>query len=296
MRKTLLILLLVFFTFGQVEAVSVRPAVIEETGSARDSFHSNVSLRNSSGFRVRIYPLIYEITADGRQLFSTDMDRTDHLARWIEFTRSRTELEDGSVATMPLSVRIDRNAQRGSYYAAVVFARGSTESEAIENAESERFPEILISVEVEERVVESAQLIHFAVNRGGEISFPVELESIGNAEVVPTGSIIIYEDRSGREIASVPINEEEKTIEAGEMAFFENGWDPGDNFGKYRARLVLEYGSEGKRDIQDTVHFWLIPWRLVGIAFLGLLFLAVLLWLFFREKKKVEEVFISSKS
>jgi hypothetical protein len=58
--------------------------------------------------------------------------------------------------------------------------------------------------------------------------------------------------------------------------------------GKYTAKLVAVY-NDGQRDVplQAEIQFWVIPWRIIGIALLILLFLGFGLWSFISKAAKL---------
>jgi hypothetical protein len=55
-------------------------------------------------------------------------------------------------------------------------------------------------------------------------------------------------------------------------------------FGHYTAKLALVY-NDGQRDvpISGTLSFWVVPWRMVGIGLVVLLFMAIGFWSTFRR-------------
>lgn len=115
------------------------------------------------------------------------------------------------------------------------------------------------------------------------------VENIGNKEVVPDGSIILYKSKQGRELDSLPINESKTAVEPGKQETFKIKWDAEDGLGEYRAVLMGEYGEETRRDIQDTLYFWIVPQYLI-LAFSGGLFLLTLILIYFLTKKEKQYI------
>jgi len=276
--------------------VAVTPTVISESGKNRDGFDFVINVKNSGQSNLRIFPLVADIDfKEGRGSFLKESGPESHnfLSSWVDISRSRLELRAGSEEELPLTIRIDNRAEPGSYYGVVVFARGRTQDEAMRNASTFNYAQTLININVEEDIVERAQLISFNYEKESffdtEVEFFLTVENIGNKEVVPDGSIILYKSKQGRELDSLPINEEGVFIDPGAQEAFEIKWDAKDGLGEYKATLMGEYGEETRRDIQDTVYFWIVPQYFV-LAFAGGLFLLTLFLIYFLTKKEKQYV------
>ena len=134
------------------------------------------------------------------------------------------------------------------------------------------------------------------------MSFSYELENIGNRPVTYNGEIRIY-DRKGQELTSIPLKSDtaialdeklklasnwsgsmgsnlddgkQLLAQASEAVSFAGMW-------KYKAILDLEYGNAGKT-IQDTVFFWVIPWKQIMVIFLVLLIFITILAMKFHKR------------
>jgi hypothetical protein len=137
-------------------------------------------------------------------------------------------------------------------------------------------------------------------------TFKVAIENTGNVHVVPTGNIFI--DGQGKKDLAVlsvnpthatilpqttrelhvdwmdgfPLRETDKTP-ADAARLFGLQWDLTRanwfRFGKYTAHLLLVYDN-GERDVpvESLVTFWVIPWRIIGILLLVLLFVGLGFW------------------
>ena len=63
----------------------------------------------------------------------------------------------------------------------------------------------------------------------------------------------------GEELEKLALNEEARQIAPGESADFPVIWADIKGFGRFKARLEAEYGEADKRDLNDTVFFWVLP-------------------------------------
>ncbi len=288
-----LIFLALFLSFpgkGEAEIV-VYPSVISGEGSVRDGFDFTINVKNEGQRRTRLYPLVKDVSVEeGRILREKNpLEQESFLSSWINIRRSRMDINPEEEEELQLTVRIDNDAEPGKYYAVVVFARGSTEDEARRNAVRFNYPETLINIDVKEDIVERMQLINFRSDKesfyDSAVDFSLMVENIGNRELKPYGSVIIYKSRHGKELDSLPINEKGLFVEAGKKETFEISWDAKGGFGQYKAVLIGEYGEEARRDIQDTIYFWIIPREFLIFSGVGLFLLIFFLFSFSRKKK-----------
>ncbi len=124
----------------------------------------------------------------------------------------------------------------------------------------------------------------------------VTLKNTGNTNVQPTGSVFIYRrSTDATPLASLPLNDSGGYILPGKSRTFTVSWNDGFphyettkngeketnklvwqgsnasnlRFGRYVAKIVAIY-DDGQRDVpvMAEVHFWVIPWRMIGIALL----------------------------
>lgn len=287
---------------GQAQAldagVTVSPNIVDERAEAKDIIERTVTLKNNTAAKVELYPTVNDIKKDeGKQEFvdPTKLDRTVSLARWIEIRRGAIELNPNQEVAVPLKITVNMNAKPGKYFAAIAFPSGSNRA-AAELAAGQ--PQIMISIEVSEHTVEKAENFIFssakAVNLNNQIKFQVGLKNIGNKDIYPKGSIIIY-DRSEREAETLDVNYNQQIVKSGESQQFEPVWSAGKRMGKFKAKLEVEYGNSGDRNIQDTIYFWILPWWMLAM-FIGLVTLLVTgIWLMFARIKHHSRIILEAQ-
>ena len=257
------------------EGIVVTPTIIDRKVEARDILELSVKITNNTPFKVDLYPIV------------NDISPSTSLARWIEISRGVIELWPDQTKDIPLSVHVNLYAKPGKYYAVIIFAQGSTRAEAEAKALKLNQPQVLLNIEVEEHIIEKAQIQKFQTEKNFFLNFPVKfllgIENTGNREIKPAGSIHIY-NRRGEEVGSVNINQAQAAIVPQAYNLFENLWQSKKGFGQYKAVLAAEYGNEEKRDLQDTIYFWVLPWQFLVFFGSGLLILIILLsWLIFKK-------------
>ena len=267
--KKLILLLLIFplITLGGGD-IEVSPKVVDRDVYLRDSFTFQVSVQNKGDSSFRFYPVVANLNTEGED-FSAD----DGFSDFISVDRGRMEVAPEESKIMDISFDISGDAEPGIHYGKIFFSRGVSRGGAQDHAKEDRAPYSLVRLEVKENIVENVQLHDFStqneINLSGDIDINTEIESIGNTDIKPTGEIIIYNQRTGREVEAISFNEDGLKIESEEREVFKNSADIS-GLGSFRAELRATYGEKSVRDIQSTTHFRIIPLPLV-IAFVLLI-------------------------
>jgi len=265
----------------QVQAESgleISPQIIDAKAKASEKIERLIKIKNNTEYKVSIYPIVNDLSmSEGKQEFldPSSLDKTTSLARWIRIKRAAIQIMPGEDVEVPFSVEINRSAAPGKRYAVIFFPSGSNRPLAEAKIDKENVPQIMINVEIEDETVEKAQLINFSslakTYFTWPIKFSVELKNIGNVSLKPEGQALIY-NRRGQYLDSLKFNETGENIESGEQKKIYLNWDAKKGIGKFKAKLELEYGEKNKRDLSDTIYFWILPIPFV-LFFVGGLFL-----------------------
>lgn len=262
---------------------SFTPVLIDEKAKPRDILKQTLTIVNTSNRKLNLYPAVNDISPEeGQQGFVSAQDGTERaasLANWIELSRGVIELSPGEEKTIPFVIRVNLTALPGTYHAYISFYEGGTRDAA---EQSTALGKITVNLEVEADVKEVLQLNSFFSDNiffaGDDVLFKYQLENIGNRNLQPKGDIRVY-DRKGKEVATVDVNAEGKTISPDEMSQLASVWSAASGFGRYKAFINVDYGDSQKASVQDTVYFWIIPWQqLVGMltaSLIAIIFLAL---------------------
>lgn len=253
------------YAVQQTSELDVTPAVIDEKGKPRDILKQTIKIVNTSERKLNLYPSVNDVhKVEGEQEFvsaQTGEDKKESLANWIELSRGVIELGPGEEKEVPFVIRINVTAVVGSYHAIITFSEGG----ARDIAESKSpLGEVMVNVEVQDDVKEIMQLNKFGTDNfflsGDDVLFNYNLENIGNQELQPKGEIRIY-NRRGEEVAAVPVNGDGKTISPSQMSQLASVWSGAEGFGRFKAFLTVNYGKVQTASVQDTVYFWVVPWK-----------------------------------
>ncbi len=279
--------LLPYAALADSALLTFTPVVIDEKGHTRDILKETITLTNTSNRKLTLYPSVNDVErADGQQAFSPAQDAGDlsaSLANWIELSRGVIEISPGEIRQVPFVIHINQNAIPNTYHAQISFGDGSTRDEASMHPP---LGVVTVNLEVQADVKELLQLDKFTTGRfflaGDDVRFDYSLENIGNQELQPHGEIRVY-DGKGKEVASVDVNKEGKAVTPDSLAQLASVWDAAQGFGHYKALLTVYYGKDQTATVQDTVFFWIVPWKQLLILFvLGLAGVVVFAFYFHR--------------
>jgi hypothetical protein len=282
----LMFCLILFFPVAslaqEATGIQISPHVIDEKAFARDLFGYQIKAKNNTANKVDLYLLVNDILfVEGKQktINPSLLDKSNSLIRWISISRGLIELMPGEEKEIPLKINVNMNAVPGKYYASITFSSGSSRYEAEAKAQVQNFPQLIINFEIEDGIVEKSQLANFYSLKNVYFSFPAlfsfAIKNIGNSAIEPKGFVYIY-NRRGVEVAALDVNPEKKVINPEENGSYQLSWQ-GNSFGKFKARIEAEYGTKEKRDLQDTIYFYVLPWHYLSAAFIGIMILAFVL-------------------
>lgn len=254
---------------------SVSPLIFDEKAKQRDILRESIGVMNNSTDRsINLYAFVNNVDptagVEGFQSAS-EADLGKSLANWIEISRGAIDLMPGEKRQIPLLIQVNLRATAGMYHAFVSFAEGSTRDEAerkIKDGVS-----IAVNVEILDDAKEALELKSFVSAdtfvTGEKASFKYDIQNIGNRPLSPKGQVRIF-NRSGEEVATLDVNQQGMSLDPNISGQLASAWDAGSRFGRYKAMLDVEYGDKTRGTLQDTVFFWLIPWKEMLAIFLSL--------------------------
>lgn len=265
---------------GDPPSFTVAPVVIDGKGKQREILHFSTTVTNTTKHVVSIYPWVTDIDPTLGSTGNTDLagtqdkDISESLARWMEVTRGVVDLLPGEHKEIPIMVQVHLSAKPGMYHAVIHLSEGADRIAA--EANKTGFMDVAVNIEVLEDINERLELSTFVPEKnfftGNSAMFNYRIANIGNRGLIPHGKIRIY-DGQGEEVATVDANQEGKRLEPSAKEMLGSVWVSGDHFGRYKAMLDLEYGNRGT--LQDTVFFWIIPWKKALGMFLTLMIVCV---------------------
>lgn len=273
---------------------SVTPLVIDELLEARDIITKTITIENTGTQPYSVYPTVNNISLEEggtieEFLAPVESDRTASLASWLEISRQGIDLMPGMKKELTLTIRVNPNPAPGTYHAFVGFPHGGNRPEA-EIKLGGGVPGTMITVTIEDQKSELLKLSKFIVSRfvtkNENQAAVFSFTNPGDEPVVPKGEIILY-DSTGKEVRTLPINENNATIKPGEEFSFTGTVPTEGLFGKYKAYLSVEYGTQ-RASIQDTSFFYVFPMKTLLIVFC-ILSILVIIVAWYVHKKYLDE-------
>ena len=268
-------------------AFSLTPVVVHEKAKAREILKKTLTLTNNSNRPFNLYASVNNLdTQVGLQEFKvlSETDLSKSLANWIEITRGVIELAPGETRQVPYLVHVNLRAQPGLYHAKITFSEGPTRVDAEDSAYKS---DLAITLEVLDDAKEHLQLGTFSPDKpffsGSDASFSYTLENNGNRALSPRGELRIF-NRKGEEVAAIEVNGDGKVLEPSTTDQLATAWGSAKRLGKYKAFLDVEYGETQRGSVQDTVYFWVFPWKEVLVIFVILAIATILGTLYLHNK------------
>jgi hypothetical protein len=264
-----------FSAFAAPGVFSVSPLIFDEKAKQRDILKESIGVMNNSSDRsINLYAFVNNVDptagVEGFQSAS-EADLGKSLANWIEISRGAIDLMPGEKREIPILIQINLRATAGMYHAFISFSEGSTRDEA--ERKMKEGISVAVNVEILDDAKEALELKSFVSSdtfvTGAKASFKYDIQNIGNRPLSPKGQVRIF-NRSGEEVATLDVNQQGMTLDPNISGQLASAWDAGSRFGRYKAMLDVEYGDKTRGTLQDTVFFWLIPWKEMLAVFFSL--------------------------
>jgi hypothetical protein len=297
----LLFLLLLIFSFGikkvsaQDNSIVVSPQIIDEKVMARDILDRKIKIeyKAETGPKISVYAVVYDFddkNGSVRYQGPGSADKETSIATWLSLKRAANDMSPGDSIELPLNIKVNMSAVPGKYYAIVYFVAAHDGYEAESASQSGAWPKININLEVLDHTVEKAQITKFISSSNlyldGLANLTLNVKNIGNSEIIPGGSIHIF-DRRGIEIDSLPINTEKKILAASDEGHYFAKWNTAGKIGKFKALADLNYGKDNLKNYQDVIFFWAIPKKYLILFGVGTILLTVLLVILIARRNKM---------
>lgn len=295
---TILLPLLSFQTVSaetSSQALEIAPPVITLSANPGQTVTANISLRDISTGKLVVSNEINNFTAAGDDgtpkiiLDGSDDDSAYTLKKWIS-PLDKITLEPKQIKNVTVTIKVPADAAPGGYYGVIRFTGNPPELEGTGVSLSASLGS-LIFLRVNGNVKESMKINSFTASSDGKtgwlfefapIKFAEKIENTGNIYEQPTGRITIT-DMFDKKIAIVNVNIDTKYVLSGTSRKFEQSLDKSNIgkkmlFGRYKADLVVTYGSDQKYTMTKSIEFWVIPYKLISVC------IAITIALFFALK------------
>ena len=254
---------------------------------------------------LRVYAENFEASdMTGGISFSTEAQTEFSSMTWLKFKNPNIVLDPGKSEDLNFEIDCPKAAESGGHYSVVFFEPLNSQevSDSSDLGISQRVGALLF-ITVGGDVRETGMVLGAntadkcsgvqcsfktpAFREWGPVPFTFDFENTGNTHVRVTGDITIF-NIFGQKVADIPINQ--TTVLPGMTRSFDAKWLRKPLFGRYTAKLTLNYGTN-KTTAKAETSFWAIPWKLM-IAIFAVLGIVYGLILLLRRKRKPLSNFI----
>lgn len=295
--KSLVYVMLCAPVFAFASDVEVRPFLIDRTVEGRDYISEEIVITNNKNHRLNVYATVNEITVDQvgeiKSFVAPIMtDRTNTVTSWAEITRGRIEIEPGETAAVPLSFRIHPSVEPGEYHVFIGFVPASKRYQAEAAAMAGDAEGVIVKLTVEDERSEYLRIAGFVIDRfvtnEEDRRVSIELENLGEVTAAPEGEIIFF-NSTGEEINAVPVNTENLRIPPGETVTITSEIPFGNELGRFKANLSLQYGEKQKASLYDTTQFFMMPLHIMLLMLLVAILVSIFIFLLLHKALVVKE-------
>src|SRR3989338_587231 len=261
-----------------------------------------VKVYNEAQEDLTVWAILKNFSADDKEggaplFYEPDQDKGGtQLAQWITVSKEPVQIKAGERANITFAVNIPKErAQPGGHFGAIMLSLQPPDVKTGVGIGSQIAALILVNVSGEVREVGSIAEFGFKKTQVWYNHLPVDFflrfENSGNTHLRPVGNLFI-KNWYGRQVASIRLNEDFRSVLPQSIRRFEFTWKNMDNqegwsglknewqnfgLGRYRAMLVANYGTKNQVLIEER-EFSVWPWRLMLIGTGGLAVLILLLW------------------
>jgi len=299
--------LFVFITFGLCatsiskpihaqEGINVSPVVIEEEANPGDVLDLKIKILSGEDTTLYTYPVDFKAGQEETgvpQFMPSDEEGGQYsLSKWIKLGSEPIDFKAGEKKEIPVRIEIPANAEPGGHYGAVIIsiqdinARKTGMNIAGEVG-------TLILIRVSGAIKEEGSLVEFKTAKPWyekmPASFVMRFQNSGNVHLKPFGNIEIF-SLAGKKMATLQVNPNFGNVLPDSIRKFTNEWKVEKAgiiplMGKFSAQLLISYGAG--QTAEETVYFWIIPYKWLIAVFGGVVVLIGLVVVFGRKFKIV---------
>lgn len=303
---------LVFVGFiNHAQAITLHTLKIEASVDPGAQIVENIKLFNDQEKTLVLYPFTeaFKDSGDesGNPTFVPVDPAVDALPNWIIFNSEVYSIEPGQYLEFPVVINIPQNAEPGGHYGVIFFGTVPQSESRKTGVQLGMKIGVLVIVDVAGDAQEEVSLLSFQT-KGNQllfnhlpVTFETRLKNDGNVHVKPSGMITIR-NLFGGVAAEIPFNSQDGNLLPKTKRKYEDIWykdlqfyDVGaasdsnqsffdklklewNNFalGYYKATVKMNVGRHAENYLVADTGFWVLPWRVVTIGILLLVFLVLI--------------------
>lgn len=281
--------------------MTITPPLVKNNMDKGEAWASYVKVTNNNQSAIRIYiqKLDFKSREDGAgpEFIKPGAEDSKYfLSQWIEIDNKPVDIQPQQSVNIPFVIKIPQDATPGGHYAAILAGTSpQAETKGTVIKTSSQLATLLL-VNIKGDVKEKAEIREFSTDRSiyqsPKVNMTVKFANIGNVHLQPKGEIKITK-MFGKEVDKITLNH--STSEYGNVLpesirKWSFDWEKKDkltNFGRYKADLVMNYGSESKETLNYTLYFWVVNFKMLGAIILVIILIILFIrWIFKRSIRK----------
>lgn len=279
----------------QGQAFTITPALIELSANPGDTTKATIKLTNLSASTLEIKSEANDFgskneTGEPNIIFDANNETPYSLKKWISLS-SNFSIKSKETKTIDFPIKVPKDAEPGGHYAVIRFTGTATAEDGSNVALSASIGSLVL-LKVSGETKEKASIAGFYAAHSNfaqssffetpPISFVERLKNDGNVHVKPTGTVEV-KDMFGNVVSTMRVNgdpsdtkNQPRSVLPQSIRRFDQTLKDKPMFGKYTAKLSVAYG-DSQQKMEQTIEFWVIPYKQVIAAILGLAALIYLL-------------------
>ncbi len=293
--------------------ISITPPLIKNNINPGDVWKSVVKVVNNNSKAIDIYAQVVDFSwgkESGMPDLVVNEDKAQKpnsysLSSWVHIETGPYKILPFASRNIPFIVDVPEDAEPGGHYAAILVGTKPPEAKINGSKVSSLLASLLL-MRVQGNIDESGRIREFSTKKKiysqPEVEFKVRFENIGNVHIQPQGEIRIY-DMFNKNRGIIAINQatEFGNVLPKSIRSWKYNWQVENtpwNMGRYKARLILGYGENGRQAAEREIYFWVLNYKLLliigGSLFLLILFLVLFIRFYVRKSIKRAQQTVSS--
>ena len=282
---------------SKANAITLFPSVMEVKLNPGESRQYFLALYNDEKEEIELSAIVERYIPKGKETAEDDFQ--NQALKWVDVPLKVT-LKPGETKKIPLRLTVPETADIGGYYTSLIWQNTSKTVES-QLSLSVRLGTVIF-LQVGDIKDQNLEIIEFNILEkksifSSQINFYSQIENTGNIHLNPKGEIQIF-NSFGNPVEVTKFNENMNLILPKSTRSYEILWKQGTgknifegfnprNWGRFKAKLHLEYGDPIRDKDSEEVYFWIIPWQAILLIFLILILLSVIISkIIFRKNAK----------
>ena len=245
-----------------------------------------IEITNVSGGPLTVVSVINDFESDGesgqpRILTGANESSPFSLSNFVTLP-DQFALDSGESETVTIDVSVPQDIAPGGYFGVVRFASGPDDD--AQNIVLSASVGSLLLVNVPGDVQEGMELNFIEPRTDGEggrffesspDAIAVSLENTGNSILKPFGKITV-KNMFGSEVFTYEFNDDDQiraNVLPKSSRVFEDSVSSLGRIGRYTIESTISYGEGGGNIITASTTFWIVPWRILAVAIIGIGFI-----------------------